>query len=331
MFFVAFAGCWPACASGDETLSVFDAATGHSGRIREVFLLVLAITGGIFLVVEGLILFCVIRYRRRPDEAQEPPQIYGSRRVELAWTIAPLLIVFVLFLVVFRSLAELRLHHPPADALVVRVIGHQWWWEYEIPSLGVRTANELHLPAGTAEHPRPVAFELESYDVIHSFWLPRLAGKTDVVPGRVNSTWFSAPIPGLYLGQCAEYCGTQHGNMLLRVNVEPEEQFARWAANEAAAAAADPKVDAGRRLFLSLACVNCHTVRGTSARGVFGPDLTHLASRQTLAAGMVANDPASLRAWLANPQQVKPGCNMPDMHLEPAQVDRLVEYLGSLR
>lgn len=313
---------------------MFEPATPHAGQIRDLFFLVLAITGAIFVVVEGLLVYCIVRFRRRPREvSQEPPQIYGSRPVEVAWTTAPLLVVFVLFLVVFRSLAELRQHHPPEDAERVRVIGHQWWWEFDFPDAGAIVANELHLPLASGEKPIAISLELESADVIHSFWVPRLSGKTDVVPGRINRMWFETESAGEFLGQCAEYCGVQHGNMLLRVVVEPEEDFRRWLAGQSAPAFLSEEQNAaeGRRIFLSLACVNCHAIRGTPAKGTFGPDLTHLMSRKTLAAGAILNDAANLRKWLDDPQVAKPGCNMPDMHLSPEQIERLVDFLSTLK
>jgi cytochrome c oxidase subunit 2 len=176
-----------------------------------------------------------------------------------------------------------------------------------------------------------VFLTLKSADVCHSFWVPRLAGKTDLIPGRTNSMWFQTDRPGLFVGQCAEYCGTQHANMLLRVVVEPSGDFERWLDNERKEAVKDAGGDAGRSAFLSESCVNCHRVRGTAARGGYAPDLTHLMSRQTLASGMVPNTPDNLRRWLADPQTIKPGCLMPAFGLTDRKRDDIVRYLLTLR
>jgi cytochrome c oxidase subunit 2 len=322
-------------AAGDN-LSVLDPASPPAEAIATMYLLVLAITGAIFVLVEGLLVYCLWRFRKRPAEPNdsEPPQIYGSRPIELAWTVAPALIVFVLFLVVYRTVAEVRLSQPPQDAVHVTVVGHQWWWEFryhapdwsaEQPRYRFVTANELRVPVG-----RPVYLRLESADVVHSFWVPRLAGKTDVIPNHVNHMWFQASQAGVFKGQCAEYCGTQHAGMLLTVIAQPEEEFARWPAEQERPQADDP-ASPGRRIFLTLTCVNCHTIRGTPAAGTFGPDLTHLASRTTLASGMLPNNRANLAAWLKDPQKIKPGCLMPNLKLTDRQVEDLASYLDNLR
>ena len=312
--------------------SIFDPASYNSDSIADVFYLVLAITGLIFVIVFGAIVAFVLRFRARDaDDDSEPPQIYGSWPIEVAWTITPVLIIFVLFLIVIRSVNEQRPERAPQDALKVRVVGHQWWWSFEYPELGFITANELHVPLGEADHPRSVFLDLESADVVHSFWVPRLGGKTDLVPNRVNTMRFEPRIAGTFYGQCAEYCGTQHAKMLLRVVVESEQDFHRWAENEMKPAVNDPTVATGRSLFLTLSCANCHTIRGTSARGTVGPDLTHLMSRQTLAAGAAPNNHESLTAWIQNPKIAKAGCHMPNMKLNDSQVASVVSYLETLR
>ena len=198
-------------------------------------------------------------------------------------------------------------------------------------TLGFITANELHVPASEEGVPRPVYLTLKSADVCHSFWVPRLAGKTDLIPGRTNHMWFQTSQQGLFLGQCAEYCGTQHAHMLLRVNVDSPEDFQNWLDNQKKPAVDDAAARAGRDVFLSQSCVNCHRVRGTSARGTYAPDLTHLMSRQTLAAGMVPNTRDQLRKWVTDPQQTKSGCLMPAFGLSGQQVDLLVSYLMTLK
>jgi cytochrome c oxidase subunit 2 len=311
--------------------SVFRPATPGAESIRGLFLLVLAIAALILVIVEGALIYCVIRFRARRTPESEPPQIYGSGPIELAWTVGPLLIVFVLFLVVFRALMEIRPDGIPSNALQVTVVGHQWWWAYRYPAFGVVTANELHVPVSDPNHPRPVYLSLRSADVIHSYWVPRLGGKTDLIPGRTNHTTFTIEQPDVYLGRCSEYCGRQHANMMIRVIAEPEDAFRRWAAHQAEPAVNDESAQAEREAFLRLACVNCHAVRGTSAAGTVGPDLTHLMTRDTLAAGVLANTPENLAAWIRDPQAIKPGCKMPNLKLDDRAVSAITTYLQTLK
>jgi cytochrome c oxidase subunit 2 len=326
--------------------SMFSPVSPPAESIRDLTFLVFAITGVIFLIVEGILIYCLMRFRHREASEKEPPQIYGSRPIEIAWTAAPILIVAILVLVNARTLwdvtPDLPKPKPGDNTLLVTVIGRQWWWEYRYTSyngkpLSFITANELHIPVGNDRVPRPVFLTLQSADVYHSFWVPQLAGKTALIPGRTNTMWFQTQTPGLYVGQCAEYCGTQHANMLLRVYVDPLPDFEKWLSDQERPAAEkpaadDPKVASGRHEFLSQSCVNCHRVRGTSAAGTYAPDLTHLMSRQTLASGMIPNDPEgkNLRAWIANPQKIKSGCLMPSFHLRD-QLDSIVSYLRTLQ
>ena len=300
--------------------------------IRELAVFVLGLTAVIFLVVAGVGVYAIVRFRRRPgDDGSEPPQVYGSRQIELAWTVVPLLIVVVLFLVTARYIFGIEGRAAPAGALEVTVVGHQWWWEIRYPKLGIVTANELHVPASDPTSPMPTFLTLQSADVIHSFWIPQLAGKMDVIPNKTNRLWIEPVVPGTYVGQCAEYCGLQHAGMLLRVTVHAPDDFARWAAAQQGPARDDPAAHRGRELFASLACINCHTVRGTRADGVFGPDLTHLMSRATIGAGVVPNTRETLRAWIEDPAALKPGALMPAMKLSGGEVDAVTAYLLTLR
>jgi cytochrome c oxidase subunit 2 len=327
-----------------ENLSMFDPASPPAASIRDLSVLVLAITGAIFFLVEAVLIYSLVFFRRRHAAgAGEPPQVYGSQPIEIAWTAAPALIVFVIMLVVARTLGELsKPKELPKDAepLRVTVVGRQWWWEFTYESYGQRelkfvTANELRVPtsnpAGTGKERRPVFLTLKSADVCHSFWVPRLAGKTDLIPGRTNEMWFEASQPDTYLGQCAEYCGTQHANMLLRVKAESPEEFESWLANQEKPAERDPAGSAGKAIFLAQSCVNCHRVRGTPAAGTYAPDLTHLMSRKTLAAGMVFNTEKELTRWIDDPQKVKVGCLMPAFKLSEHDRKLVVEYLLTLR
>lgn len=322
----------PLCApTGEGQLQSTSILTPVSPPAREIYslaVLVVGICAAIFIVVEGALLWAIIRYRRRAGERGEPVQVFGSNPIELAWTVIPLVIVFVLALATVRTIKDVQRTEPPAGALEVDVIGHQWWWEYRIADEDggrvVVTANELVVPVD-----RPVWLRLASADVIHSWWVPALNGKTDLVPGRFNNTWFYAEKAGTYLGQCAEYCGTQHANMLLRVRAVDEAQFESWRSAQLAPARENPSFAAGRAIFMRLACMNCHAIDGSSA-GAFGPNLTHLMSRETIAAGMAPLNRDTLRAWLVDPQQLKPGCNMPSLQLTDPELDALVDYLSSL-
>jgi cytochrome c oxidase subunit 2 len=318
---------------GDHPIeNIFRPLSTPAHEIADVSILAVIICAVIFTVVAGLLTYAIIRYRRRPgDSDAEPPQVYGSNQIEAAWTVIPILIVFVLIMVSARVIASVQNATPPADALHATVIGHQWWWEFRYPSLGIVTANELHVPLSDSAHPRPTFLKLESVDVAHSFWAPRLNGKTDVIPNRVNNMWIDPHQTGDFIGNCAEYCGTQHANMLIHVIVQPKPEFEKWVAAQQLPAVDDPAVAAGKQEFLSISCVNCHTVRGTSATGVFGPDLTHLMNRRHLASGVLPNTPGNLRAWIKDPQAIKPGCLMPAMHLTDQELDSVVAYLRTLK
>jgi len=330
---VVFAGhVEPVLGNTDGVTSIFRPLSQPAQEIKELSVLVLAICGSIFVVVAGLLVYAIVRFRHRAgDELSEPPQVYGSNQIELAWTILPLLIVFVLILVTSRTIANIQNRKPPPTAVQATVIGHQWWWEIRYPELGIVTANELHVPASDGRGSRPTFLKLQSADVAHSFWVPLLAGKTDLIPNRKNLMWIEPTKPGVYLGNCAEYCGTQHARMLIRVVVHPPDEFERWAREQQQSASVETSAAAGRKVFFANSCVNCHTIGGTSAQGKFGPDLTHLMSRETLAAGAAPNTTDNLRLWVRDPQKIKVGCLMPNMQLTDDQVDQVVAYLQTLK
>jgi cytochrome c oxidase subunit II len=295
----------------------------------------LSVTLAIFLIVAGLLTYVLIRYRqRRQDSEREPAQIYGSNQIELSWTVIPILIVVMLFLSTTRVILETEAAPKPEGALDVTVIGHQFWWEYRYPKLGVVTANELHIPVSDPAKPTPTYLRLASADVSHSFWVPRLAGKTDLIPNRLNTMWVDPEAPGLYLGQCAQYCGTQHAKMLLRVYAQSPADFAEWIKQQQRPVAQDFSGNAaaaeGQTVFMHSACINCHSIAGTVATGRFGPDLTHLASRDTIGAGPIQNTPQNLRQWIADPNSIKPGVLMPSMHLDDHDLDVITAYLTKL-
>jgi cytochrome c oxidase subunit II len=328
---LAIAGAGRALALGSNT-NIFSPVATPSQSIYSLALFVLAITGGIFIVVSSLIAYAAVRFRqRRDDDGSEPPQVFGSNQIELSWTIIPVLIVVVLFLATARMIFAIQDAPKPAAALKVTAIGHQFWWEFRYPSLHITTANELHIPVSDPASPRPTYLELTSADVIHSFWIPRLAGKTDMVPNRINDLWMDPHSSGLYVGQCAQFCGMEHAKMLLRVYADTPDQFAAWVKQQQQPGAQNGTVAAGRRDFESQACINCHAVAGTAAHGQFGPDLTHVASRKTIAAGAAENTTENLERWIADPDMIKPGSLMPSMHLTSDQVRDITAYLNTLQ
>jgi cytochrome c oxidase subunit 2 len=312
--------------------NIFVPASTPAKSIFDLSLFVLAVTGAIFLVVFVLLLYSIVRFRKKGnDDGREPPQVYGSNQVEMAWTIIPILIVVALFMATARVIALVQKTSLPGNAIAVTAIGHQFWWEYRYPRLGVVTANELHLPVSDPVHPTATFITLLSADTDHSFWVPRLGGKTDLIPNHPNSMWIDPQETGVYLGQCAQYCGTQHAKMLLRVYVQSKNDFDLWIHQQRQPASANEAVAQGQRIFETTACINCHTVSGTVANGRFGPDLTHLMSRDTIAAGAAPNTPENLRLWIRNPNAIKPGSLMPAMQLDERELDALTAYLETLR
>jgi cytochrome c oxidase subunit 2 len=285
----------------------------------------------VFVVVQTGLVVTLIRFRKRRD-AGEPRQVHGNTLVEITWTLAPAAIIVAIAVPTIRTIFEVS-GDAPADALQVEVIGHQWWWEYRYPDLGVVTANELHLPQG-----RPVALTISSQDVIHSFWAPKLTGKRDAMPGRTTQLVFTPDSVGTYLGQCAEFCGESHANMRLRVIVEPAASFDAWSQRRTAGPiptdSSQALVLAGEAAFKQIrdpgnhSCVACHTITGVSG-GVLGPNLSFVGSRQTIAAGILPNDSAGMARWLRDPLREKPGSLMPTIDLTDDEIAALVAYLQS--
>ena len=311
--------------------NIFAPISTPADTIFGLSLFVLAVTGAIFAIVFTLLAYAVVKFRMRAaDNGREPAQVYGSTQVELAWTVIPVLIVVVLFLAAARVIASVQNAIRPPSAINVTVIGHQYWWEFRYPDLKVVTANELHVPVSDPSHPTPTFLTLLSADTDHSFWVPRLAGKTDLIPNHPNSTWIDPHETGLYLGQCSQYCGVQHAKMLLRVYVQSREEFDRWIRQQSEPATVNDAASEGRRIFEATACVNCHTVAGTVATGRFGPDLTHLMSRDTLASGAVQNTPENLRRWIRDPSVFKVGSLMPAMGLSDSKLDAVTAYMETL-
>jgi cytochrome c oxidase subunit 2 len=312
--------------------NMFKPQSTPAHSIFDLSLFVLAICAVIFVIVFSLLAYSVIKFRRRADDdGREPPPVYGSNQIELAWTVIPALIVLVLFLATARVIHAIQQARKPPEAIDVIAIGHQFWWEFRYPAFGVVTANELHVPTSDPSHPTPTFITLLSADTDHSFWVPRLAGKTDLIPNRVNHMWIDPNETGIFVGQCAQYCGTQHAKMLLRVYVDSPDQFKQWVQQQAKPAQVSESAKEGRRIFETTACINCHSVSGTVADGRFGPDLTHLMSRDTIASGAATNNSENLRMWIHNPDAIKPGSLMPAMNLDRRDLDALTAYLETLR
>lgn len=306
--------------------SVFDPNSPQAQAIARLFWFDLIIAAVIFLTVAALVLFVSARFRQRAGRP-EPRQDEGNPRLELLWTLIPALILTALF---WRTARTMQIVNPPVRQRTpnVVVIGHQWWWEYHYPQSGVVTANELHMPAGS-----DWLLRVLSADVIHDFWVPDLGGKVDAIPGHPNYLWIDPRRPGTYLGTCAEFCGNEHALMGIRVIVQSPPAFASWEQEQLRVPGAPTGAAAleGARLFDQGTCADCHTIAGTKATGKVGPDLTHVADRETLGAGVLANTTDNLTKWLEDPQKYKPGCHMPDFNLSQTEARSIAVYLEALK
>jgi cytochrome c oxidase subunit 2 len=335
-------------------------ASPQTRAVSNLFWVGGAVATVILAIPTGVLLYTITRYRHKPDQQGEPHQVYGFARLEIAWTVIPTIIVLVIFglSIHTQGLAEPNTDPGPSGRSDLTVIGHQWWWELRYPS-GVVSANEIHIPVRTRW-----LVSLKSADVVHGFWVPRVGNQIYLIPGQTNHIWLEADKPGVYEGQCAEFCGAQHAWMLLRVIAQPQAVFDRWQRDQSrrapaptgrARSAPPPATGAGNtiarfeqpatgagvtqaslvasgaQLFQQLPCQSCHAIAGTRANAGIGPDLTHLASRATLAAGRLDNTPANLRDWLRDPQKYKEGSHMPSLLLTPNQIDALTAYLESLK
>ncbi|MCL5098191.1 MAG: cytochrome c oxidase subunit II [Candidatus Omnitrophica bacterium] len=306
--------------------STFSPGSPQALAIEHLFYFDLAIAALIFLTVAVLVIYVSARFRQRPG-AGEPRQDEGNPKLELVWTIIPAVILAVLFV---RTAQTMAVANPSAGKRRpnVAVIAHQWWWEYRYPASGVITANELHMPVG-----EDWLIEVRSADVIHDFWVPDLGAKVDAIPGHPNHTWIDARRTGTFLGTCAEFCGAEHALMGIRVIVQSVPAFDGWVKEQLQVPPPPTGAVAKRgfKLFSDRTCVNCHTIAGTKANGTVGPDLTHLADRETLGAGVLNNTEDNLTRWLENPQKYKPGCNMPILHLTQIEARDIAVYLEGLK
>ncbi len=295
-------------------------------RIADLWWLFFWLGTLVWLLVTVLLLFALFR-RRREGADDLPRAVGGNTPVILGGVALPAVILLVLYASTLATMGAIPKHAPSQDLAIV-VNGRQWWWEVQYPNHGITTANEIHIPAGQS-----VEVQLTSEDVIHSFWVPQLHGKVDMIPGKTTSIVLQADQPGTYFGECAEFCGVQHAKMQFLVIADPPDRFAAWLEQQQAPAAdvTGTTLRQGQQVFLGSACVYCHTVKGTPASGDLGPDLTHLASRQMLAAGTVPNTRGYLAGWIVNPHGIKPGNRMPPTHLGGEELQALLDYLESLK
>jgi cytochrome c oxidase subunit II len=314
------------CRSQDYPQSAIHPRSDYATWIQELLEIQVIWVIIIFVLVMGLLLYAAVRFRARPG-APDPKPIHGHTGLEVAWTIAPAIILALVAVPTVVTIYKTQGAAPPG-AMQVQVIGHQWWWEFKYPDLGIVTANEMHVPKGQTVYVR-----INSADVLHSFWFPAIGGKRDAVPTHDNHIWFTPSEAGTFPGQCGEFCGMSHGNMKMKLMVEEPAQFQAWVANQKAPPVTPDSLSLaghGKTVFSRSACIACHTVQGVSP-GIIGPNLTHIASRTSIAAALYPNDAEHLSRWIQNAPKLKPGSLMPKLALPPDQVSAIVAYLQSLK
>ena len=307
--------------------TMFISSSAQADEINRLFLGFVILSAVILAIVSFMVIGGIVKYResKRKGEAK---QIFGNNKLELVWTIIPFMIVTVLFFLSLKVMEEINEPIVNGQKPDIDIIAHQWWWDMRYPKQGVNTANELHIPTG-----KKLLMRIQSADVIHSWWVPALGRKTDAIPGHNNFSWIEADSSGEYEGTCSEYCGNQHAWMRIKVIAEPQADFDRWIQQQKQPAAQPMGEEAkrGEILFQEKTCGNCHTISGTPANGQIAPDLSHIASRETLLSGMMANNKENLKKWLENPQNVKKGSNMPNFLMSEKEVNELVAYLEQLK
>lgn len=305
-------------------ISVFNPASPEARDLLNLWNVCIWVCGFVLAAVTLPMLYILVRYRKVGTD--EPPQVAGNKNLEIIWTLIPLALITLLFILSVNTARAVD--HPVRSEPDIIVTGHQWWWEVTYPTANATTANEIHVPVG-----RDVLIGVETADVIHDFWVPRLGRKIDAIPGRRNFVWIRADEPGEYLGACAEFCGAQHAWMRFRVVAQAPSAYDSWL-NAQAAAAIEPAGDDAKRgqaRFGELTCANCHNIRGINSQKQYGPDLTHVASRKMLAAERIENIPENLKNWLHEPDVVKPKCEMPNLKLSGDDLNELTAFLESLK
>jgi cytochrome c oxidase subunit II len=324
-------GCKPRAPYPLDTLAPTSDLTRS---IYDLFVEVTVLDIIVLIVVVAALFLAMLVFSTRAGSARQPSVKHSDMYLEMAWTIVPALILLAITVPTVRIIIKTQPYSWPKDALTVEVIAHQWWWEFHYPTLGVETADEVHIPTGQTIH-----FAMFSKDVIHSFFMPQVGGKRDVVPGQENQITLVANVPGEYYGQCTEFCGDSHANMRFRVFVQSPTDFQQWVKHqlEPPLKPASGPAAAGAKIFANAPCAICHTIRGVSGfskeytYGFRGPDLTHFASRGTLAGAILDNTPQNVALWIRNPDAVKPGANMPTLGLSGEDMNNLVAYLESLK
>jgi cytochrome c oxidase subunit 2 len=321
-----------AAACGDATRfpqTSLDPKSDYAESIDRLWNLTLYLGTAVAILTFALLGYILFRFRYRPDSPQ-PRQVHGNTTLEIAWTLVPALLISIIAVPTVQTIF-FTYREAPADAVTIDVHGYQWWWEFRYPQANgdtVVTANEVHVPVG-----RAVRLRMTSNDVLHSFWIPQMGGKRDIIPGRVTEIVFTPLEAGVYLGQCAEFCGQSHALMKMRLIAHEPADFDRWVQNESAPAVqpADSSVALGQQLVTAGVCAGCHTIEGTAAQfGRTGPNLTHVARRSTIAAGVLDNNAENLMLWVNNAPSVKPGALMPAMQLPEQQLRYIVAYLQTL-
>ncbi len=319
------------CGGGEQhPLNTITTKSDFARWITNLFVEITVLDLLVLAAVLITFILAIFFFSTRVGNPAPPSTTTSDLRVEIAYTLIPALIIIAILVPTVRTIFRSQPYLPPKGSLQIEVVAHQWWWDFSyMDSSHINTANELHIPTGV-----PIRLNLESNDVIHSFWVPQLGGKRDVVPGQANELTFTASVPGEYLGECAEFCGESHANMRFRVFVQTPEQFAAWEKAQEAPPGTIPASETaaaeGQKVFENSPCTTCHTISGVS-KGYIGPNLTHFGSRTTMAGGIEQNDPHNVAEWITDPNQVKPGVYMPALGLRGTQLNDLVAYLESLK
>lgn len=325
---VAIALTIAGCSDTDRPMTTLAPKSDLAQWIQSLYIQVTTWDAIIFTIVIVAFILAVFVFSSRVGEAAPASTASSDLGLEIAWTLGPTLVLLMISVPTIRTIFRSQPAVPPKGALEIKVVAHQWWWEFDYPD-GAKASNEMHIPVN-----RPIRLSLESGDIIHSFWVPQLGGKRDVVPGQINELTFVATVPGVYPGQCAEFCGLSHANMRFRTFVDSPDEFAKWDKDQLAGpvsiSASDSLASDGAKVFADSPCTTCHMIQGVS-KGYIGPDLTHFGARTTLAAGVLKNTPENVAKWIEDPQEIKPGANMPPLLLPGPKLNALVAYLESLK
>jgi cytochrome c oxidase subunit II len=320
------------CARPDLPMTTLEPKSDLGQWIYHLFIEVTVWDAIVMVIVLAAFILAVFVFSTRVGDSAQPAasSAHSDVGLEVAWTVGPALILLFISIPTVRTIFRSQPPVPPTGSLEIKVIAHQWWWEFQYSSLHITTANELHIPTG-----RPIRLNLVSADVIHSFWVPVLGAKRDVIPGQQNELTFIADVPGEYYGQCAEFCGDSHANMRLRAFVQTPKNFDAWVKDQttlpkAPDAASNPAGAAGATIFANSPCTTCHRIDGVS-KGFIGPDLSHFGSRTTLAGAILPNTPQNVAKWITDPAAIKPGANMPVLGIRGKKLNDLVAYLESLK